>query len=285
MIASWLYYKQLIRKSLFKTFKSFIFVSCNYDSMKKYQFLFLVLLVPVFLNGQTVQEEEQAVKKDRLSLEGSFGVSVPFGDYTKTDPESKNSGFARTGFLGQLTVEWVGKQNMGFGAQYTYQNNPVASSASHDTLVGRTFPLGTGSWSNHYVMIGPVYNGQFGKLSLDVKLMGGIVFAFSPLFSYTSLDSTHKTQTNYGTGFSYQVAAGAGYKVSSRIQVKLNLAYLGAIPTFRKQFGGEFIGFEQVYNESTGTWITNMVYAPVVTLDLKNYINTFNAMIGVVISL
>jgi hypothetical protein len=250
------------------------------------KFLFLViLLLPIISWGQTESKDNSAKGNDRYFLEGSVGVSVPFGEYMKSDPRDEHAGFATTGFLGQLTFNWHGKMPVGAAIQYTYQRNPLLASVQDDTLPGRVFPLGTGNWSNHYLMVGPAFFKQIQKFSIDVKVLGGIVFAFSPVFYYTSPDSTLSTVKNYGSGFSYEVAAGLGYSISKNLDLRFTLSYLGATATLRKQFGGDFLGYTQRYDETTGTWIIEPVYSPVVTLDLKNYINTFNATFGVVVKL
>ncbi len=250
--------------------------------------------MPVVLLGQESAKEKKVHEKQRIFLEGYLGVSVPIGQYLKDDTNSKKSGFAQTGYLVQITCDWMGNKDMGLAIQYTYQNNPILSSAKNAILPERVFPLGSGSWSNHYLMIGPVFYKEISKFTIDARLLGGVVFAFSPLFSYTSPDSTQKTVKNYGSGFAYQLAFGAGYSLTSRVIIKLNLSFLGAIPTFRKQFGGEYLGRkpeldpitgEPIKDPFTGLIIYHDVYAPVFKFDLKNSISTFNASIGIIFKL
>jgi len=240
--------------------------------------------MPIALFSQTASKDKKPREPQRIYFEGSFGVSVPMGQYMKDDTNSKKSCFAQPGYLIQVTCGWMGKKDLGLAFQYTFQNNPILSYVKNAVLPERTFPLGSGSWSNHYLMIGPVYYKEIHKFTLDAKLLGGIIFAFSPLFNYTSPDSTLKTVKNYGSGFAFQFAFGGGYSISSRVKIKLNFGFLGAIPTFRKQYGGEYLE-TRTYKDQYGVINTVDVFAPVVNLDLKNYISTFNASIGVIFKL
>jgi hypothetical protein len=248
-------------------------------------YLFLLLITPVIVLGQSSTSDTPETRTRRIFIEGSAGVSVPLGQYKKTDPKTNKSGFANTGFLAQITGDWMGKKDLGVALQYTFQSNPISSSSKNDTLPGRFFPLGTGSWTNHYLMLGPVYIKQIKKLTLNAKILGGIVFAVSPLFSYTSPDVNLETVKNYGTGVSFQFAFAAGYSVSSRVSLKLEAGYIGAFPAFKKEFGGEYLETRTVYNEETHKWETFDVYSPIVELDLKNYISTINASAGIIIRL
>ena len=249
----------------------------------------IISLVIVFSSllifGQEKKNDKNEPEKEQLIFEGSAGVSLPFGTYAERNRENENAGFADPGFLIQFTGAWMGKYDLGLAIQYSFQRNPLISAAHNDTLEGRTYPIGPGNWSNHYALIGGVYNKQIKKFLVNVKLMGGLVFAFSPLFNYTSLDSLHKQTTGYGSGFAYQVAVAGGYSISPRWHLKLEASLLGGIPTFHKQYGGEYLYTATTRDPQTGAIRYYNVYAPAVLLDLKNYINTFNVSLGVVFKL
>lgn len=253
--------------------------------MQKILPLILIVLMPLLMFGQAKSGDKKVHEKERFILEGSAGVSVPIGSYSTNDRFNKKSGFAQTGSLFQVTIDWMDKKDFGMALQYSYQYNPIQSSSVHDTLPGRTYPLGSGGWSNHYLMIGPVYYKEIKKFVIDAKVMGGLVFAFSPLFNYTSPDSLHTKVTSYGSGFAYEAAAGVGYRVSSNLQIKFDVSILGAIPTLHKQYGGEYLGTVDYRNPQTGAIEYISIYAPAVVLDLKNYISTFNASFGIIIKL
>jgi hypothetical protein len=252
--------------------------------MKSFLFL-LISVIPLLVLGQDTIGDKISPKKERIFFEGSAGVSVPFGSYSKFDRMNKTAGFAGTGYLFQLTGTWMGKRDLGLAVQYSYQWNSLVSSAQDGTLVGRTYPIGGGGWSNHYLMLGGVYNKQIKNFMVNVKLMGGLVFAFSPLFNYTSIDSLHQKTTGYGSGFAYQVAVAGGYSISPRWHLKLEVGVLGGIPTFHKQYGGEFLRIDSYIDPQTHAINYYYVYAPAILLDLKNYINTFNASFGIIFKL
>jgi hypothetical protein len=262
--------------------------------MRKNFYLLMILFLPIVLLGQETSKEKKVHAKERIFLDGSVGVSLPVAQYHNADTNSKKAGFAQTGFLFQVTFGWMGKKDLGLSIQYSYQSNPITSSVKNVTLPDRVAPVGSGGWSNHYILIGPIYYKEIGKFAVDAKLLGGVVFAFSPLFNYTSPDSTMRTVTNYGSGFAYEVAVGGGYNIASGVMLKLTVSFLGGIPTLRKQFGGEYLGKipakdpvtgEILIDPITGRPIYNDDYSPLVTLDLKNYLSALNISAGIIIKL
>lgn len=253
--------------------------------MRNLVVMMMIFLLPYSVMAQETSSNKKPAEPNLFFLEGSFGVSTPVGSYLNAEPENKKSGFAKTGYLFQVTLDWMGKKDIGMAIQYSNQNNPIQSSLKYDTLPGRTYPMGSGSWSNHYFLIGPVYYKEIKKFVIDVKILGGVVLAFSPLFNYTSPDSLHRTVKGYGSGFAYEFAVDGGYSVSSRLQVKVGICFLGAFPTFHKQYGGEYMGTDTYVDPVTHAVEYVNVYAPAVLIDLKNYITTFNASVGVIIKL
>jgi len=206
--------------------------------MKKAYLLFLIcmMMLPAFPQSDTLSQKKSK-KVRNMNLEFTLGYSIIFGDYGKFDKNNSKSGYATNGWLAQLTFDWLGKRDFGLAFQYTYQRNPLLDTANKVNPVNTdtNYRLGPGAWSNNYFMAGVVYHHYFKKVSLDFKILLGVLLASSSNFSM--LDPTTKqTVNNTAAGFAYQFSGGIGYRISSLFTFKVNASYLGASPSITKQF-------------------------------------------------
>jgi hypothetical protein len=238
-----------------------------------------IVLLSCFLVSSILVFSQDAVKKtDKpksggLYMDASAGMSFPLGDYASTDVKHEGSG-AKNGFLGQVNLDWMGKNNWGLGIQYTFQYNKLQSSVENETLTGMNEALGSGAWTNHYLMAGLTYLNFFKKVYFEGKGLFGFVASSSPLFKTTDPD-TKKTSSNVGVGIAYGIQFGAGYAVSKRVTVKASVEYLAGIPKINKQ---------SVY-QTYDTAIQQYVYSAPVTVDTKRNVSAFIVKAGVVVRL
>jgi len=206
--------------------------------MKKALFLFLlcILMLPAFPLSDTLTVNKPKKAKN-IDLEFALGYSIVFGDYGKFNKSNSKSGYAANGWLAQLTFNWLGKRDVGLAFQYTYQRNPSLDTANNVNPVGTdtNYHLGPGTWTNNYLMAGPVYHHYFNRVSVDIKILVGVLLASSPNFSISD-PTTKQTVKNTATGFAYQFSAGIGYKISPHFAIKINASYLGASPSVTKEF-------------------------------------------------
>jgi len=219
-----------------------------------------------------------------MALEFNAGYSMVLGNYGNTDTLNSKSGFAQGGWLIQLTFDWMGKSNFGLAFQYTFQSNSLNKSISNFHPSGMSFPLGTGSWSNHYLMAGPVFLKSFKKISLDVKVLGGLILASSSTFNVTNPTDSANPQNVHGigTGFAYQVSAGLGYTISDHFTLKFNLGLLGGWPGKEKQYGSRLIGYEEYTDPVTGIKYEKPVYSAPVDYSIKKIVTTLNPSLGLI---
>jgi hypothetical protein len=241
--------------------------------MRKILLLNCLLFLPFLIFSQEAVKKTDSALASRLYLDVSGGVSIPMGYYAMDDV--KSGGLATRGILAQLNLDWIGKYNYGLALQYTFQMNPLKSSVRNDTLEGLGQPLGKGSWSNHYLMIGIVFLKTFHKFYFEGKALVGIVLSFSPVFKTT--DPFYKTpSTNTGTGFAYGVQLGAGYAVSQSVTIKANIEYIAGNPQIHRQYGAQVIGID-----TSG----KLIYSPPLNFDTKRTISALLVKAGVVIKL
>lgn len=243
--------------------------------MTKILLLTCLLFLPFLIFSQEKVKKTNADSAGRVYLDACGGLSIPLGSYSKTDVKNSGSGFATLGFLGQVNLDWIGKGNYGIGLQYTFQNNTLKSVVKNDTLPGMSQALGTGSWSNHYLMTGLVVLKFIHKIYIEGKALIGVVISSSPVFK--TVDPIYKTpSTNRGIGLAYGIQAGVGYTVSPRVTVKASLEYLLGNPKIHHQYGAQ-----QTLDTITGT----LIYSAPVTLETKRTVSALLIKAGIVVKL
>ncbi len=219
-----------------------------------------------------------------MALEFTAGYAVSFGNYSNTDSTNKKSGYAGNGWIAQFTFDWMGNNNFGLAIQYTFQQNQLKTAAKNIIPDGTRYPLGDGAWSNHYLMAGPVFLKSFNNISLDVKLLGGVLLASSSNFNLTEIIDSINYQNVHGigTGFAYQFSVGLGYTISDHFTLKLNLGILGGWPGLKKQFGSRLIGYEEYIDPVTGIKYEKPIYSAPIEYSIKKVVMTLNPSLGVI---
>lgn len=244
--------------------------------MKSNILLVCLLLITFTGFSQEAAKKDNAARIGGLYLDGSLGVSLPLGSFAGDDVKNSNSGFASTGFAGQVNFDWIGNNHFGLGLQYTYQNNPLKSSVSNDTLSGMSQALGTGSWSSHYLMAGVSYLTFIHRFYIEGRGLIGFIFSSSPVFRTTD-PATQSSSGNWGIGFAYGIQLGAGYAVSPRVTVKAGIEYLAGTPKIRHQYNAQVVEIDSI----TGQFI----YSAPVTIETKRTLSAFLIKAGVVVKL
>jgi opacity protein-like surface antigen len=243
--------------------------------MKKNFLLIFFSFLPFLIFSQETKKKSDTASTSRIYLDVSGGLSFPTGAFAQSDLNNTEAGFATQGFGAQVNLDWIGKSDFGLAVQYTFQNNPLKSSVKNDTLSGMGSPLGTGSWNNHYLLAGLVFMKFIHKVYIEGRSLIGVVLSSSPVFN--TIDPVYKTQnSNTGTGFAYSLQVGAGYAVSQRLSVKVNIEYLAGAPAIHRQYGAQY-----TYDTIRQT----LIYSPPITFDTKKTISTLYIKAGLVIKL
>lgn len=239
--------------------------------MNKRNLLFSLMILPFITSAQPTQTVPASPSTRGIFLDASAGLSLPLGAYAMGDEGNSQSGFSRAGLLAQLTCDWMGKKDFGLALQYTFQLNPLKNTSKDSVLPGMSVPLGTGNWTNHYIMAGPVYMKYFKKILFEAKVLIGVIISTSPFFK--TVDPAFNTvSSNTGTGLAFGIGADAGYQVSSKVALKLNAEYLMGTPKIDRQYGAQIIG----YRDSA------FVYSAPVNFDTKKIVSSFNLGISII---
>ena len=240
--------------------------------MKRYFILFLALALSGSILAQTEPNQKQEKKLKGICLDASAGVSFPVGSsYTSTDKTDENAGYAGTGYFIQVNFDYPGKNPVGIGLQYTYQHNPILAFAEDIVMEGSDpNPIGSGSWSNHYLLFGPVLVKQVHKLLINARILVGAILSFSPVFRYYD-PVTRQTTKNMAYGFGYGFSAGVGYSVSKRVVLQMNISYLGGGPKLSKEYTS------QVWDTTINTNVSLLT-----EISIKKIVSTMNIGAGAV---
>ena len=229
------------------------------------------------------QKKDPSVNRN-MGLEISAGYSMPLGTYASSDRNDKKSGYATGGWLIQATFDWMGKKDFGMAVQYSYQKNTVKNMSNLVYPYGIPDSVGSGAWSNHYLLLGPVFMKKIKRLRINAGIMGGVMVSSSS--NFTTLNPTDttgmKTNTNVGTGFAYEISVGIGYAVSSHITFSFTLNLLGGWPGITRQYQSQLIGYVTYKDPVTGIEYLKPVYSAPVEYEIKKVVTTLNPSIGLV---
>ena len=252
--------------------------------MKKAEVLFVLFACSLTVCSQDPAEKPKVTTTRNMALEVSAGYSVALGTFRSSDQQNKKSGYATNGWQLQITYDWMGKKDFGMAIQYTFQRNAMRNAVNEVFPKGIPDSVGSGSWSNHYVMIGPVFMKTIRRIYLDARVLGGVVVSSSSLFTTPSpLDTTGvRKDVNIGTGFAFQVSAGVGYAFSSHVALKFNLNFLCGWPGKSKQYSSQLLGYKEYIDPETNLPYYEPIYTAAVTYDMNKVVTTLNPSLGLV---
>ncbi len=252
---------------------------CSFFSLIALLVMFQVM--PMLSYSQEKTKEKKPREKDLLSLEFNMNYSMVLGKYGQTDKTTNQSGYAKNGWVGQLGLNWLGKRGWGLGFQYDIQHNGYKDTAANINPYGTKYPLGTAGWINNYLLLGPVFITDFGKVELNVKALFGLIVAQSTNFNVQNPIDQSNVSIN-ATGFGYSVNVGVGYRFNQHWGLNVKISYLGGTPKATKSYGQELVGWQQVKDTISGTSYNIPIYSAATKNEIKRTVSTINTGIGVI---
>lgn len=225
-------------------------------------FILILALLTSALNAQTENRDTVTNAKSRVIIDASGAWSIAMGKYQTTKTTDEYAGYASGGFMAQVGINWIGKHELGLGVTYVFQHNGFQEKAENICPPGQDY-LGSGGWNNHYFLAGPVYIKEFGRISMDISVLGGFVLSTGKIFSLEVPDTLHPyVSTGTGFGFGFQAKAYAGYRISNKVFITAGISYLGGTPSRSKSFytlvqdpnvGWTYVGSETVIKKKIST--------------------------------
>ena len=208
---------------------------------------FLILFTLVF-----IIQASNLMAQDENYLGLSFGAAIPQGIYASDDYDTEGAGYALTGFLFGFDVAWFPDDYLGIGATFTYgSNNPdkmkykedlwndIKSRDSINLPDIENIVYEMGVWKYLNLHVGPTVTIPAGRFNFDVRVLGGITFAWQPnvLFQFDyenngSKNFSHTRQNKAVTAFGYTAGVGVRYAFRSGLVLRLTGEFTNCKPSF-----------------------------------------------------
>jgi len=196
-------------------------------------------------HGQDINQQTQVAPKFMIGFTG--GVTMPMGNFAKTDYYNGASGFAGTGGNFGFTATYFIDKHWGISELFSYhQFNFVG--AENMALGMQGFPDGfdcdsvnfkvMGNNHTFNFLIGPVYTtGISKKLNLDFRLLVGFVNANLAGNSFTITDGgvtdpTFYQAVSWANTFGSQLGAALRYNISKHVSLSANVDFFYSKPDF-----------------------------------------------------
>ncbi|KAA2243023.1 porin family protein [Chitinophaga agrisoli] len=182
-------------------------------------------------------------KKDARSFIGiTGGLSLPGGDYSKGDYNNDQSGFAKTGFnIGVTGAYYFKHSHFGIGGILSYTHYGFKNAQGLADGYKEAFDVDSstvyikGNNQTINILVGPYYTVPLGKLSLDFRLLGGLVNATLPgneVYLEDGLDNRLKQDKSTASAFGWQGGAAIRYTIVPHIGVFAGVDYFYSKPNF-----------------------------------------------------
>lgn len=221
------------------------------------------ILISIFL--LTALNTAQAQNKPNAFIEVFGGINSPSGNFTRADYSNLSSGFAKSGYLAGVSGAVFFGGNLGVGvtlsqADYGVNTFALADGYREDFGVDEAT-----AYSKHYkfnnLLAGPYYSLAFGKLTLDLRALGGISAATLPALRVALEDQSEFTQNKAtATGFAWQAGVGLRYAFLTHFGLSLRADYSSTNPAFVVSYtninndsGRTISGYNQPVSSLNGT--------------------------------
>ncbi len=129
---------------------------------------------------------EISAQKPQSFLGLSGGVAIPQNDFASDDTDSKESGFAKTGFGFKVTYDYRMSYNFGIAGVLIINSNPWNDEALFDgiikdSILSNQLSISKSNWSTFGMLAGPfLYLPVNDAISIDMRMLIGFYNAFAP---------------------------------------------------------------------------------------------------------
>lgn len=253
--------------------------------MKTTVLAILAVILPAVLTAQQPAASEVTASGRGMVLEFRGGYSLPLGAFASDDREKDNSGYAGGGWMAGASFSWLGKHGIGLGLSYSYLNNRMNHGVSLVYPNGVPDSIDPGSWSNHFVLAGPVFIKQIDRLHLEARLMGGFVVSAGSLYDTRNVGDTvmMKIDQNIATGFGLEIGAGVGYYLTDMLAIKFNLALMAGWTTMSREYPRVLLRYDETIDPNTGLPIVVPIYSGGGSFEVKKTITALEPTLGLVL--
>ncbi len=252
--------------------------------MKKYVVALLAAVLPVVLMAQQPAASEIVPSGKGMALEFSGGYSMPLGAFASDDRDKDNSGYAGGGWTAGVSFSWLGKHGIGLGLRYAYMRNQMGHGVSLVYPNGVPDSVDPGSWSNHFLLAGPVFMQRINRIHIEARLMGGFLVSAGSLYDTRNVGDTvaMKIDQNIATGFGLEIGAGVGYYLTDALVLKFSVALMAGWTTMSRDYPRVLLRYDETIDPNTGLPITVPVYSGGGQFEVKKTISALEPTLGLV---
>jgi len=208
--------------------------------MKK-TFTILTTTIIILIAFKTKAQDTKEYVKSYFGLTG--GVSIPVGDFAKSDYSNNKAGFAKKGVMFGFNGAYYFYKNLAFTAILSYQDQGELSQNDAQTLANgynsdfkssSTTVSTVNRYHNINLMGGPQYSFVYKKFTFDVRAVAGLIKSFSTPtidISYTNNANQYIaiTQNNSKSkAFAYGGGVGVRYSLGDNWDVNLRGNYIAS---------------------------------------------------------
>lgn len=198
-----------------------------------------LLLIAVFLNINLLFPQEQENKKEKQYFDYTvFGLSIPVGNFGKTNPENNLAGFAKNGYFLNISFSHLFNNHIGITGTLRYNINTVNGQPIIDYLTasnpGQEWFLITSNWEMFGLYAGGYFHFPVSrKIFIDSKILFGAIYITSPDFLFIIENvSWAEEKSSPAIAFAYLAGTGFNLKINKRTYWTLNVGFSGANPKF-----------------------------------------------------
>jgi hypothetical protein len=205
-------------------------------------FLFAVMNITVATAQDYARPEpeqyapEGSTTDKKFSVGLSFGSAIPLGKFASTsvkgtfwDFHSVDSthleGFAKNGFNFTLTASYLFPGNVGIMVMYASNSNAFDIN-TFSASVGLPSSTNSELYSENEYLIGPFVVLPEGNFRFTFNALVGLASVAYPEITCNAHDTTYTYDFQGGSGFAYDLGAGAEYNFSKWFAASLNINYM-----------------------------------------------------------
>ncbi len=227
--------------------------------MKQFILLFL-LLIPGFLLAQEDSEEA------KFYIGVSYGTSFSLGDFSDTDIENPDAGFAKNGQKLDLYGGYFLDNRLTLTFTFRYQTYDTEVEDVIDDFneanPGAQFSGSTEDWQAYYFLVGLDYRFKLTrKLSISPRFGLGPLFVTSPGLTVSNPDGT--VTTNFSR--SSETGAGLGYEFGFGLRNDFGKR-ISLMPTFT--FSGGFVNIPDVVTTTDNAVVISDYTPPILSFNI-----------------
>ena len=191
-----------------------------------------ILIFLISFNAKA--QDDKVYAKSYLGIIG--GVSIPQGDFAKSDYNNNSAGFAHKGASFGLDAGIYLYKNLGVGVTFSFQDQgeinfndatALANGYNSSFVTDQTTVTAVNRYHNYNLMAGPQYSFILKKFTLDLRASVGVIKSVStPDIAVVQNTTAFERLKSTGLTFAYGGSAGLRWSFSDNWDLGLRANYV-----------------------------------------------------------